>query len=586
MNHAIRDNLMRLIILCALLLGSAHSTAWALNKGREIDKLLDKYHEYHQFNGAVLVADGGQVILKKGYGYADMELQVRNTPETKFRIGSITKQFTAVLVLQLIDEGKLGLYDKISDHIREYPPAQGRTINVHQLLTHGSGIPNYTTLPRFMSGAVREPHTPEELMAMFDNLDLEFEPGTDFRYSNSNYVVLGVMIERITGKPLADVLEERISEPYGLDNTGYDDGIELLDNAASGYEVRVMDYARARYIDMSTPYASGAMYSTAEDLFEWDQVLYGDKLFKQPMYKDLMFTPYNEDYGYGWSISNQQIGATERRTKVVQHGGGLFGFSSTFWRMVDDKNTIILLDNTASSPRVISEIAGQIFNILYDQPFTRPPEPIGLAMRELIDAQGADYATRRYHELRDKYPEAYDFGERELNTLGYHYLRSGDVGTAIAVFKLNVESYPDAFNPYDSLGEGYMVAGDYTQAIENYKKSLELNPNNDNARRMLSHMGIDPTGREEVTLAEDVLDRYVGKYELQPGFIITIIRDGEHLVAQATGQPPATLYAESETSFFFRVIDAQISFQIRPDGTAEQLTLHQDGLSISAQRLE
>jgi CubicO group peptidase (beta-lactamase class C family) len=574
------------MILCALILAGGYSPAAAVNKGREIDKLLGKYNEYHKFNGAALVAEGGRVILKKGYGYADMEWKVPNKPDTKFRIGSLTKQFTAVLILQLIDEGKLGLYDKISDHIQEYPPEQGQSINVHQLLTHTSGIPNYTTLPRFMSGGVRDRQSPEELMAMFADLDLEFEPGTEFRYSNSNYVVLGIIIERITGEPLAEVLKERITDRFDLDDTGYDNGIDLLDKTASGYEIRVMDYARARYVDMSTPYASGAMYSTVEDLFKWDQVLYGDQLFQQPMYKDLMFTPYNENYGYGWSISDHQIGATGKTTKVIQHGGGLFGFSATFWRMVDDKNTIILLDNTATLPQTIAGIAEQIFNILYDQPFTTPAEPIGLAMRKLIDTRGVDYAVRRYHKLREKSPDAYDFGERELNTLGYHYLRGGDTETAIDIFKLNVEAYPDAFNPYDSLGEGYMVAGDYNLAIQNYKRSLELNPDNDNARRMLSRMGIDPSGRNEISLSEEVLDRYVGKYELQPGFIIAITRDGDHLIAQATGQPPATLYAESETSFFFRVIDAQISFQIRPDGTAEQLTLHQNGLSISAPRVE
>jgi CubicO group peptidase (beta-lactamase class C family) len=557
----------------------------ARNKGREIDQLLQKYHEYHQFNGAALVTESGQVILQKGYGQANIEWDVPNTTTTKFRLGSLTKQFTAVLVLQLIDEGKLGLYDKITDHVDEYPNA-GDRISIHHLLTHASGIPDYTTIPGFITDDIRDPQAPETIMRSFAPLELEFEPGDGFRYSNSNYFVLGIIIERITGKRFGQVLDERILEPYKLDDTGYDDGTIVLNNRAQGYESQIMEYVNARHIDMSTAYSSAGMYSTVEDLFKWDRILYGDKLFKEPTYKDLMFTPYGENYGYGWSVVRQQIGSTDKMTKIVQHGGGLFGFSSTMWRMVDDEHTIILLDNTSTPGRLLRGMAERIFNILYEQPYDKPLHPVGRKLMAVIDQQGVERAVRTYRDLKEKDADVYDFSERELNILGYHYLREDDTATAIEVFKLNVEAYPDAFNPYDSLGEGYMVAGQMELAIENYRKSLELNPRNDNARRMLTRMGVDPSGREEITLPPEILERYVGDYEMQPGIIITITREGDHLMASAGNQPPAQLYAESETTFFFRVIDAEISFQIRPDGTAEQLTLYQNGMSVPAVRIE
>lgn len=576
-----------MVAVFGLLAGSA-DVSLARNKAREIDRILKKYNEYHEFNGVVLVAEGGRPILQKGYGYANFEWKIQNTTDTRFRIGSLTKQFIAAVVLQLIDEGKLGLYDTITDHIPEYPQDQGSRINIHQLLTHSSGIPNYTSLPSFIGGEVRDPHTPEELLSLVAGLDLEFEPGDGFAFSNSNYVVLGVIIERLTGKAIQRVIEERITKPFGLDETGFDNGRVVVNDRAYGYEMNIMEEIPARFMDMTTAYASGGMYSTAKDLFKWDQVLYSDKLFKEPAYKDLMFTPYNQGYGYGWMINQQPIGDTGRKTTVIQHGGGMFGFASTMWRLPEDKNTIIVLDNTSTPSRIMSDIVQDIFNILYDQTVSDPPQPISRAIMPIIDSRGVQAGIKSYHDMKEKSPDAYDFSERELNILGYHYLRDSETETetAIEIFKLNVEAYPDAFNTYDSLGEGYLEAGKLDLAIENYKKSLELNARNENARRILASLGVDPSGHEEIDLPVEVLDRYVGRYEIQTGVVITISRDGDHLVARAGGQPPAVLYAMSETTFFFRVIDAEVSFQIRPDGTAEQLTLHQNGISIPAQRIE
>jgi CubicO group peptidase (beta-lactamase class C family) len=186
-------------------------SAPAQDKAAKIDDLMSLYHEYRQFNGSVLVAEHGQVIYKKGFGLATMEWNIPNTPETKFRLGSITKQFTAAVVLQLIEEGKLRLDGRICDYLPEYPKKSGELVTIHQLLTHTSGIPSYTGLPDFFEKMSRDPYSPMDFLKVFSGLDFEFEPGSKFRYNNSGYFLLGAIIEKVSGGSYEKVLQERIS---------------------------------------------------------------------------------------------------------------------------------------------------------------------------------------------------------------------------------------------------------------------------------------------------------------------------------------------------------------------------------------
>ena len=224
--------------LLVLLLAACFQPARAQDKAAQIDALLAKYHEYGQFNGAVLVAENGAVIYKKGFGDANMEWGVANTPATKFRIGSVTKQFTATLILQLMEEGKISLDGTISDYLPGYPPAQGDKVTIHHLLTHTSGIPSYTGLPGFMQENTRDPYAPDSFLTFFSSLDFEFEPGSQWRYNNSGYFLLGAIIEKVTGKAYDEVLRERILDPLGLHNTGYEHNNDIIQNFASGHRLR------------------------------------------------------------------------------------------------------------------------------------------------------------------------------------------------------------------------------------------------------------------------------------------------------------------------------------------------------------
>lgn len=242
----LRTNLsIALLTLTALNLFIFHHRSFAQTKVQKIEALLGQYHEYGQFNGVALVAENGKVIFKKGFGMANMEWDIPNMPDTKFRVGSITKQFTAMLVMQLVEQGKLKLDSKISDYLPDYPKSTGDRVTIHHLLTHVSGIPSYTGFPNFFRDLSRDPYTPEAFVKTFADSALQFEPGAKFLYNNSGYFLLGAIIEKVAGKPYEQALAENILTPLNMKNTGYDHHGTILKKRAVGYEKRLGDYTNA-----------------------------------------------------------------------------------------------------------------------------------------------------------------------------------------------------------------------------------------------------------------------------------------------------------------------------------------------------
>jgi CubicO group peptidase (beta-lactamase class C family) len=545
----------------------------------ELDALLTSFHDAGQLNGSVLLAQGDEVLYERGFGEANMAWDIPNAPDTRFRIGSVTKQFTAALILQFAEDGRLSLDDPITAHLPDYPAAQGDRVTIHHLLTHTAGIPSYTSRPDYLEFSVNF-FEPDSLIAMFADLPLEFEPGSEWSYSNSGYYVLGRIVEAVTGEPFDVVLRERLLEPAGLANTGYDHYRAVIERRATGYDRAGSGYERAPYLDSSVPYAAGMMYSTVRDLHQWNRALHAGALFERPATLMQMLTPHMNGYGYGIGVGEITVG--EVTVSAIRHGGGINGFSAQLWYLPEDEYSIVVLDNTTQNT---SRIADALARAVYDQPQDLPKSPISVEMGAVIESAGIDAAVARYRELKEEEPEAYDFGEGELNSLGYFYLRRGEVDTALRIFQLNVEAYPEASNPYDSLGEAYMEAGERDLAVENYRRSLELNPGNANARRMLGLLGAE-VEEPDVEIMEEQLERYTGRYELQPNFILTVTREGDQLYAQATGQPRFEIFPSSENEFYLEVVDAQITFNRGDGGAVESLTLHQSGQSMPAPKIE
>ncbi|RYZ32876.1 MAG: class A beta-lactamase-related serine hydrolase, partial [Myxococcaceae bacterium] len=243
-------NPLRLLAVALLFVPVA---AGAATRQQELDRLLTQYHQLRQFNGAALVANEKDVILKKAYGQANFEWNVPNTPDTKFRIASVTKQFTAMVILQLVAEGKLKLDDTLVSALPDYRKDTGSRITLTHLLNHTSGIPSYTSAPDFFPKVSRNPYAVADFVKQFASGDLEFEPGSKFAYNNSGYFLLGAIIERVTGKPYAQAVQERIFTPLGMKDSGYDVHATVLPKRASGYELVPDGYVNAAYLDMSLP---------------------------------------------------------------------------------------------------------------------------------------------------------------------------------------------------------------------------------------------------------------------------------------------------------------------------------------------
>ncbi|RPI16449.1 MAG: serine hydrolase [Ignavibacteriae bacterium] len=452
----------------------------AQDKSQKIDEYLNKCFEKELFNGSVLVSNNTGVMLKKGYGYANLEWNIPNEADTKFRLGSITKQFTAMLILQLVEKGQVKLDGKISDYLPYYPKKTGDKITIHNLLNHTSGIFNYTNDPAFFRKGSFLPMTPEQLIKTFADKELDFEPGTKWNYSNSGYIVLGAIIEQVTGKTYETMLQENIFTPLGMKNTGYDHMETVLPKRASGYERSFNGMRNTSYIDMSLPFSAGSLYSTVEDLYIWGEALYTDKLVTyETMQK--MLTPYMNEYGYGIRIDKVSLEGTENFT-VIGHSGGINGFNTVMVRIPESKSTIILLCNTP--PMNETEIASSIINILYDKPYVEPKKSAAGFLFENIGKNGAASAIEEFKKNKNEL----NANEGELNSLGYTLMGTGKLEYAIEVFKLNVELFPDSWNVYDSMGEAYMKNGDKELAIVNYRKSIELNPNNDAGKEALKKL--------------------------------------------------------------------------------------------------
>jgi CubicO group peptidase (beta-lactamase class C family) len=305
---------------------------------QRIDRIAQHYHDRDQFMGTVTVARGDQMVFDKSYGYANLEWQVPFAHDTRFRIASLSKQFTAAAILLLQEDGKLKTSDPLSKYYKS-APASWRNITLRNLLTQTSGIPNYTALapPNFN----RLPHTPDELIQMVASKPLEFDPGKQFDYSNTNYVLLGYIIEQVSGITYAQFLQDRIFTPLGLKDTGYDSSSAIVPHHAYGYRLLNGKFAAADYDDISFLFAAGGLYSTAKDLVRWNTALYGGKLLKPASITE-MTTPFRDVYAYALFVQDLY------NARVFGHSGVIDGFYSAMDYFPDNKISVIVLSNVTS----------------------------------------------------------------------------------------------------------------------------------------------------------------------------------------------------------------------------------------------
>jgi CubicO group peptidase (beta-lactamase class C family) len=310
--------------------------AFAQDPVPRMQQIIQSYVADKSFMGTVLVVKGDKTLIDQGYGSADLEWNIPNVPAAKFRLGSVTKQFSAASILLLQERGKLKVEDPVKKYLPDAPAAWDQ-ITIFNLLTHTSGIPSFTDFPDYAVTEWKDTNA-AELVVRFRDKPLDFEPGTKFSYSNSGYVLLGFLIEKISGQSYGEFLQQNIFTPLGMSDSGLDNNSAILIRRAQGYTRSTSGIVHAGYISMTIPFSAGALYSTTRDLLKWERALFGGKVLTAASL-NAMTTPFKNNYAFGL------VAATKDGHKLISHGGGIEGFNTSLNYYPDDKLTVIVLGN-------------------------------------------------------------------------------------------------------------------------------------------------------------------------------------------------------------------------------------------------
>jgi len=430
--------LVILVLFCSI---QAHANSLT----NKIDSVIKPYVSHDVFSGAVLVAKNGKVVYQQGHGLANREWETPNTPQVKFQIASMTKSFTAALVLKLVEQGKLSLDDTISQHLPKFDKDKGNKITIAHILGHRSGFPRAFVIPGWFTGKFRAQLSNKEFADVIGKQDLLFEPGSAERYTNLGYFLLGLIIESATGQTYEQVLQQQLLTPLDLMDTGIAHHSNVLSLRASGYRVaKNGGYKNPSYLNLKVFGAGAAMYSTVQDLFKWDQALYGTS-FLNAESKKFLFGPIDN---FGFHVQNFPLTEGTIEPKSTITNGELPGFSSVMTRFIDQKHTIIILSNNATNSTEKFRLTLDIAKVLYNVKNDKTQLPISF-----------------------------------LFTKG---LVNGDLSESINTYRQNKSLYAVEENALISLGQQQLWGRQSDNAIELFNFTLEQFPNSDQAKRLLN----------------------------------------------------------------------------------------------------
>lgn len=480
---------LRRVLLAVLSLGfvlplaaqtPAASSVTELPAAQTLSEKVEAYMEAAvrnaHFSGTILIARNGVPLVSRAYGMANVELHTPNSTATVYDLASVSKQFTATLIMQLMEQGKLDVTKSICTFIERCPPAW-QPITLRHLLSHTSGIPNFSSLPDWDEQLSHRNYSRSTLLALFRDLPLEFTPGTRYRYSNSGYFLLGLVIEKVTQRAYGEVLRSNITEPIGMVHTSFNDNRLLVEHRATGYYSLGTSFITARQMSLSTLLGSGGIQSTTEDLLRWDRALYTDQLLS-PASRREMFTPVLNGYGYGW-----QIGESLGRSRV-DHSGSFRGFSTYIVRFLRDSLTVIVLSN---SDRASGSGTGMdLARIAFGEPYTLPTRKLRDRLYDTVVGSGVSVALKQIAEIRRVTP-ALPLDETLLD-VGYDLLEAARLADAIAMFEYNISLHPKSAYSYDGLGDAALAMGNDALARRHFETSLKIDPTNRYAIDALKRM--------------------------------------------------------------------------------------------------
>ncbi|MCB9343406.1 MAG: serine hydrolase [Lewinellaceae bacterium] len=456
--------------------------SFSQSTNKELFNRIDTYLESsvsNGFSGVVLVSKKGEIILSKGYGWADRKNKIPNSPSTVFNIGSVTKQFTASAILKLVEQGRIKTSDKIGSYFNQ-APIDKRDISIHQLLTHTSGISNRT------GGFRYDEASKEQFLKEFFESELRSKPGITYQYANANYILLTIILESVSGQTYNSFLKEHLFEPAQMKSTGYKSINFSTERLAHGYYYNRDD---EQWTDWGTtqqhlPYndkhwysiGKGDIHSTIEELYKWHVAL-NDNVVLTSKTREIQETAYVAEndqmtsyYGYGWAISK-----SDRGTKIVSHNGSNGLYFADFVRFIDDDVVVIYITNAFLGPES-ENVAREIGKMIFDSNYTATPisRNIYELVQEFMKTNPFLNAEKLPGFLKKKLNNEFN-DHAILNRLGYSRLKKEDnPGWALELFKLNVKLFPEDGNLWDSLGEAYLKYDKKEEAIKSYTKAVEL----------------------------------------------------------------------------------------------------------------
>lgn len=471
----------RLLIVCLLSIAPSFSIcASSQERSARLDEFVAQANRYRLFNGVILIAEKGEVVYTKAVGLANMEWDVPHGLDSKFRLASISKQFTCMLILQLVEEGKVSLDGKITDYLPDYPIEQGSKVSIRNLMSHTSGIPNYTDFDDWYSELWIREYSTEEFLELFSHLDLEFVPGSRFEYSNSGYHVLAAIVEAVRGKPFNEVMNERIFQPLEMTDSGCIDINTVVPRMSFPYEYWDFRFTRSDYFNPTTAEGAGSVYSTAPDLWKWHRALIGSRLISPELTREMMteqiHTRNSLGYGFGLVVGRERIDGVEH--DFVGHSGAYPGYNSLFAWFPRSERLLVILNNTGHTR--LDLLRDETMKILEGGDFhLRPPLPVLLS--EASSIAEIERLISRYRAS----PAEFECQETQLRRLGRKLVAEQRAEAGLRVLEFNAESYPGSSPAHRELGWAYRESGQLDKARSALRRSLELDPDNESARAIL-----------------------------------------------------------------------------------------------------
>jgi CubicO group peptidase (beta-lactamase class C family) len=484
---------MKIISLFIIMLMTQFFASGDPDKTESALKLLDNYYNNQQLNGTILIAEKGEILLRRSYGSGEFELKDKIKDNSVFVLASISKSLTSLGILKLIDNGKLSLDDEL---ISFFPELPYNGITIKHLMSNTAGIPEYRPLFAEHWDRSKVAVNSDVIAMMAEHKPpLLFAPGSEFRYSNTGFVFLASVIEKVTGMDYEEYMKIEVFEPLGMKRSLIftRDKEQDIENFAFPY-VRIFllnpvwqrpetfpAMAFLNYLDGVKGDVSAA--SCTEDLFNMDMSLLQGKFISNSLLQEA-FTPVITDqagdgYGYGWVAERNSKGE-----KIIYAEGGMPGISTMNMINMDEERAIIVLSNTRHTRTVeIAKNLERIFEGL--EPF-EVKVSLALLMAGYIDENGYSEAAEYGKKLAEE--NKAEVTENDINIAGYEFLQGGNIDAALEYFKLNTMLFPDSWNAFDSLAEGYALKGEKDLAVKFYRKSIQMNPENENGKNALKRL--------------------------------------------------------------------------------------------------